>query len=173
MVALPFDGFESEIRLMTAFHFQELRTSAPAVLECVSAFFAELDETFPDGFDPGPPETWGLEKLDPPHGAFLVAFDAGRNAVGCVGVSLLSPEVAEVKRLWLHPDCRGKGLGRDLMLAIQDKAVSLGAKRLVLDTSRHLPGAVSFYRRAGWREIERYNDNPYAHHFFERALYSP
>ena len=157
---------------MTQIDIRPLSTSDPAALGCVTAFFAELNQTFPGGFDPGPPSAWGLEKLDPPHGAFLVAFD-GPRPVGCVGVTCLSPETAEIKRLWTDRSCRGLGLGQRLMAEIQAKAVSLGATRLVLDTSRHLPAAVAFYRRAGWTEIALYNDNPYAHHFFERPLSGP
>lgn len=143
--------------------------ASAAALACLSAYFADLDRAFPGGFDPGPVAGWGLDDLRPPGGLFLVA-ENGAEAVGCVGLRREGPVTAEVKRLWVRADQRGTGLARHLMAQVEDAARASGCTRLVLDTSRHLPAAVAFYRRAGWVEIARYNDNPHAHHFFARAL---
>ncbi|HSF64544.1 MAG TPA: GNAT family N-acetyltransferase [Paracoccaceae bacterium] len=143
--------------------------ASPQALACLRAFFADLDAAFPDGFDPGPVAGWGLDDLRPPGGLFLIA-EGGTEALGCVGLRRHDPATAEVKRLWVRGDQRGTGLARHLMARVEDGARAGGCTRLVLDTSRHLPAAVAFYRRAGWAEIARYNDNAYAHHFFARAL---
>ncbi|NJM84082.1 MAG: GNAT family N-acetyltransferase, partial [Tabrizicola sp.] len=79
----------------------------------------------------------------------------------------------EVKRLWVARAARGAGLATHLMTAIEDQARRLGMTSLVLDTSRYLPRAVAFYRRHGWAEIARYNDNPYAHHWFGKTIARP
>ncbi|MDG1282412.1 MAG: GNAT family N-acetyltransferase [Pseudorhodobacter sp.] len=65
---------------------------------------------------------------------------------------------------------RQEGLATRLMTRIETEARALGMTALRLDTSAHLPEAVAFYRRHGWVEIPRYNDNPYAHHWFTRSL---
>ena len=140
--------------------------ASPQALACLRAYFADLDRAFPGGFDPGPVAGWGLEDLRPPAGLFLVAGDGA----GCAGLRRHDAATAEVKRLWVRPDQRGSGLARALMAAVEAAARDWGCTRLVLDTSRHLPAALAFYRRAGWTEVARYNDNPHAHHFFARAL---
>lgn len=143
--------------------------ASPQALACLAAYFADLARAFPGGFDPGPVAGWGLEDLRPPAGLFLIARD-GADALGCVGLRRHDAATAEVKRLWVRVDRRGAGLAGRLMAAVEAGARARGCTRLVLDTSRHLPGAIAFYRRAGWAEVARYNDNPHAHHFFARAL---
>lgn len=133
---------------------------------CLAAYFAELDRIFDGGFDPGPgPHGAGFRT---PDGAFLIAARAGQ-PVGCVG---LTPALGahEVKRLWVAPEVRGMGLARRLMEAAETGARQMGASRLVLDTNAALTGAVALYLRLGWQAIPRYNDNPYAHHWFGKAL---
>ncbi|MFT4149411.1 MAG: GNAT family N-acetyltransferase [Paracoccaceae bacterium] len=141
--------------------------ASPPARACMGAYFDELARIFPGGFDPGPPGD--PAELSPPQGVFLLAWQ-GDAAMGCVALRRLGPAVGEVKRLWVAPAARGRGLAQTLMAAVEDRARGFGFSRLCLDTSRHLPAAVAFYRRAGWAEIPRYNDNPYAHHWFSRAL---
>lgn len=138
-----------------------------AARHCLAAYFAELDARFVGGFDPGPgPHTAGFAT---PHGVFLLALRDGL-PIGCVGLTGDGGPQAEVKRLWVAPSARGLGLATRLMAAIEDEARVRGVTRLVLDTNRALTEARAFYRREGWTEIARYNDNPYAHHWFAKAL---
>jgi GNAT superfamily N-acetyltransferase len=140
-----------------------------AARHCLSSFFAELAERFEGGFDPGPG----------PHGAvfraagacFLIARRGGQ-PLGCVGLVPLPDgnATAEVKRLWIAPEIRGQGLATRLMAEVESLARKEGFRRLVLDTNGTLTEAVAFYQRAGWTAIARYNDNPYAQHWFARDL---
>jgi GNAT superfamily N-acetyltransferase len=140
-------------------------SDSPAARTCMSAYFAELDRRIPGGFDPGPPDTWL-----PPTVTVFVATAPDGTPMGCVAVTRDSPSTAEVKRLWVAPAARGSGLARRLMAAVEDHARGLGAATLRLDTHVSLGQAIAFYRREGWTEIPRYNDNPYAGHWFEKPL---
>jgi GNAT superfamily N-acetyltransferase len=143
---------------------------APQAIACLRAYFGELAAIFPGGFDPGPLPGTDSDDMRPPKGAFLLAHTADGTSVGCVALRRQAMHLGEVKRLWIAPSQRSAGLASRMMSAIEDQARLLGMTRLVLDTSRHLPKAVAFYQRHGWAEIARYNDNPYAHHWFARDL---
>jgi len=71
---------------------------------------------------------------------------------------------------WIHPELRGRGVGRRLLAALEEQALQLGLTTLRLDTSSHLDEALALYRSAGYREIAPYNDNPYAAHWFEKRF---
>lgn len=152
-----------------AVHIGPEDPSGAAAQFCLTSFFAELDARFAGGFDPGPGPHGTV--FEAPGGSFLVAR-RGEEILGCVGLVPLAdrPGTAEVKRLWVAQAARGTGLGTQLMAAIEARARAAGFTRLVLDTNGVLTEAVAFYRRAGWTAIPRYNDNPYAQHWFARDL---
>lgn len=121
--------------------------------------------------------TWDVPMPDPatfapPRGSFVVAWHGGAEpqVVGGGGVRLLDPDRAELKHLYLREEVRGHGWGRELLTALEREAVRLGASTAVLDTNDTLPAAASLYRSAGYVEVERYNDNPNATHWFAKAL---
>jgi GNAT superfamily N-acetyltransferase len=136
----------------------------------VDAYVAEIAATFPAGFDPAASVSADPAELTPPHGSFLVVRDDDGTAIGCGGVKLLDPRTAEVKRMWLAPAARGRGLGRALLVALEDTARALGATEGRLDTNAHLSAALALYRDAGWTEVAPYNDNGYATHWFAKRL---
>lgn len=139
----------------------------PAAQACLSAYYAELSQRFGRTFDPGPepdPDAYA-----PPRGIFLLALQRDE-VLGCAGLRPDGPQGAEVKRLWVAPHARGRGLSHRLMLAVEQAAQDLGVTRLRLDTSRHLPEAFALYSRHGWAQVPRYNDNPEADFFFEKRL---
>ena len=109
------------------------------------------------------------EQLASPQGAWLVGW-RGDEAVCCGGVRLLSPQVSEIKRMYVHPAARGHGLARQLLVALESAAVGLGAAVARLDTGRHMAPAVGLYRATGYVEIDDYNGNPDAGWWFEKAL---
>ncbi len=136
----------------------------------IEQYFAELDVRFRDGFDPGAGGAGhDAEHLSGPTGAFVVAR-RGTVVVGCGGVQRVDGDTAEIKRMWVLADERGHGLGRRLLGHLEGVAGSLGYRRVVLDTNESLSEAITMYARAGYRTIERYNDNPYAHHWFAKEL---
>jgi GNAT superfamily N-acetyltransferase len=104
-----------------------------------------------------------------PRGAFLVATSDDL-PLGCVGLKGDGSAAAEIKRLWVAPAARGLGLGRGLMEAAEDAARNLAIKLLRLDTNSALPEAGRLYRKTGWTEIPRFNDDPYPDLFFEKRL---
>lgn len=145
-------------------------TSLPAT-QAMAAYFAELDARFPGGFDAGSQSVKDADLLSPPRGVFVTAVSDGE-PVACGGVQTIEADIAygEIKRMWVHTDWRGAGLGSRLLRHLEKLAAGLGHDVVRLDTNDTLIEAIGMYRRAGYAEIERYNDNPYARHFFEKRL---
>ena len=141
--------------------------ATPAARAATSRYFAELARRFPGGFDPG--DTDDVSSMTPPSGTFLLATSDGA-PVACGGLQDLGGGVAEVKRMWVDDEWRGAGLGSRVLRALEDAARARGHDVVRLDTNRTLAEALAMYARAGYREIERYNDNPYAEAFFEKSL---
>jgi len=150
----------------TAAHIAEIRQLFVEYAEwlqvslCFQGFQQELAEL------PG--------KYAPPRGAMLLAVD-GDQVVGCVALRPLEDDdVCEMKRLYVRPVAQGQHLGEQLVKAIIVEARGIGYRSMRLDT---LPGkmdkAISLYRRAGFREIAPYYDNPYPVLFFELDLRRP
>jgi DNA-binding MarR family transcriptional regulator/predicted GNAT family acetyltransferase len=139
---------------------------------CLERYFAELARRFDEGFDPAKGAAAGVEAMNPPHGWFFLARLDGR-PVGCGGLARLGAEAGEVKRVWTAPDARGLGVARRLVAAIEAQAREAGLSTLKLDTNRALKEAQSLYRKLGYVETARYNDNPYADHWFEKRLSRP
>jgi DNA-binding MarR family transcriptional regulator/GNAT superfamily N-acetyltransferase len=130
-------------------------------------YFAEIGRRF--GFDPAGEADEDAKLLIPPAGVFVVAVSDG-DPVACGGLRTIAPGVAELKRMWVRDDWRGAGLGTRLLRHLEDHARALGHATARLDTNKALTEAIAMYERAGYRAIPRYNDNPWATHFFEKPL---
>lgn len=145
----------------------------PRSLELLSEYFDERSQGFPGGgYRVAPPDP---ALFIPPVGVFVVVLDDDGRAVGCGGVKDIGPDESgrrrfEVKHLYLRPEARGSGAGRRLLADLEERAVSLGATRIVLDTNASLTAAGSLYRRSGYIETEPYNDNPNATHWFSKDV---
>jgi GNAT superfamily N-acetyltransferase len=136
----------------------------------LARYFGELDDRFPSGFTVG--TGGGVDEagaFGPPHGAFLV-MRIDDETIGCGGLQRVDEHTAEIKRMWIDAGWRGLGLGRRLLARLEDVARELGRARVVLDTNETLTEAIAMYERAGYRSIERYNDNPYAQRWFAKDL---
>ena len=134
---------------------------------CFDAYFAELQMRFDSGFDPAMTVSATPDELTPPAGVLLLARLEGR-AVGCAALKAGPRGVGEIKRMWVDAPARGLGIAQRLLDAIEQQAVALGLRTLRLDTNRSLVEARALYLRNGYREIPAYNQNPYAHHWFEK-----
>jgi DNA-binding MarR family transcriptional regulator/GNAT superfamily N-acetyltransferase len=139
----------------------------PRARLAMGRYFDELDRRFPDGFDRG--TAADLTPMTPPSGGFVVAVSDGA-PVACGGVQRLTDGVGEIKRMWVDDAWRGAGLGSRMLRRLEAEARALGYTVVRLDTNRALQEALALYERAGYDEIERYNDNPYAEAFFEKEL---
>ena len=90
---------------------------------------------------------------------------------GAVGrVDCFEQTAGEIKRVWTAPSARGIGVARRVLHALEGAARAMGLKTLRLDTNRALTEAHALYRKEGFREVAPFNDNPYAHHWFEKTL---
>ena len=90
--------------------------------------------------------------------------------MACGGLHTIAPGVGELKRMWVHDDWRGAGLGTRLLRHLEGQSRALGHTIVRLDTNKALTEAIAMYERAGYRQTGRYNDNPWATHFFEKPL---
>jgi DNA-binding MarR family transcriptional regulator/GNAT superfamily N-acetyltransferase len=136
---------------------------------CIARYVEELGRRFDAGFDPRRSLPADDEQLRPPRGVLLVARLRGE-PVGCGAVKLHDGEPAELKRMWVAPAARGLGLGRRLLRELEAFAAGAGAPAVRLETNRALTEAIALYRSAGYDEVAAFNDEPYAHHWFEKRL---
>lgn len=136
---------------------------------CLEQYYEELARRFEEGFDVKRSADPDALDMIRPRGAFILALSDGL-PIGCVGLKGTKKGYAEIKRLWVAPSARGLGLAHRLMAAAEAAAHELGITLLRLDTNRALPEAIAMYRRTGWTEIDRFNDDPYPDFFFEKHL---
>jgi DNA-binding MarR family transcriptional regulator/GNAT superfamily N-acetyltransferase len=156
-------------RLLTA-SLVELHVVDPASADaqyCLGEYFAEIDRRFEAGFDPALSIT-GIDELRPPQGVFVLATLRSK-PIGCGGVKLAG-KWSLLKRMWVAPSARGLGIGRRLLADLEHRARTHGARSVRLETNRALTEAIGLYRAQGYREVERFDDEPYAHHWFEKRL---
>ena len=154
---------------LTSISMAIVDSESPAARDAMRAYFAELDQRFPTGFDVGDGHDDELASMRAPTGGFVIVDDAG-SAVGCGGLRRIDDFTAEIKRMWLHESLRGLGMGKRLLARLEQLAADLGYGIVVLDTNAVLTQAVSMYEGAGYESIERYNDNPYAQRWFRKQL---
>lgn len=142
-------------------------TSADAQY-CLSRYFDELSARFETGFDAAQSGAPTLDEFRPPRGCFLVMRVRGK-AVACGG---FKPDdgAAYIKRMWVSPEARGLGIGRRLLHELEERAGALGYGKVRLETEKSLTEAQQLYRSAGYVEVPPFNDELYAHHWFEKSL---
>jgi GNAT superfamily N-acetyltransferase len=141
---------------------------AAALVSCMraemAALYDDLDIDAPDMPKAGPNE------LGPPGGVFLVGSDSTGRPLCCGGLKRLSDEACEIKRMYVIPEARGRGVGRALLTALEQAASELGYRLTCLDTGPRQPDAERMYRRAGYKPIDNFNANPVASFFGEKVL---
>lgn len=152
------------------FEFHIVDPHSPDAAAAMSAYFDELAATFPDGFEYGDALGSGSDSMRLPAGAFVIAYNAGGDVAACGGIQRIDDTTGEIKRMWVAPVGRGKGLGRALLEHLESVVTDLGYSDVVLDTNDTLGPAIAMYETAGYEHVERYNDNPYADHWFRKQL---
>ena len=136
---------------------------------CLEQYFGELDKRFEGGFDPSQSISANAGELILPAGVMLVAY-LSSEPVGCGALKFHNDGIAELKRMWVSPSFRGRGMGKKLLQALEDSAREAGAKIIHLETNKSLVEAKELYRRAGYQEVKPFNSEPYANHWFEKKL---
>ena len=109
------------------------------------------------------------DDLAPPSGLFWVAREHG-TVIGCAGLRLLPEGVGEVKRVFVAPTARGRGLGRRLMGEVEQGAREQHRSVLRLDTRADLVEARTLYASLGYHEVPAFNAGTYAEHWFAKNL---
>ena len=148
--------------------FRVERADAPTGGALLDAYLSDL-RTRLDDFDEERSVSARPDEMTPPRGAFLVGY-LGDRPVACGGIKARGDGVAEVKRMWVAPEARRRGLGRRLLAALEGAARAAGHDRVVLDTSARQPEGRALYLAAGYAEVPDCNGNPYAAHWFAKAL---
>ncbi len=141
----------------------------PHARHCVREYFAEIDRRFDRGFDPERSLPAGDRELSPPAGVMLVAT-LRSEPIGCGALKFQARRPTEIKRMWVAASARGLGVGRRLLSELEATAAARGDGLIRLDTNRVLTEAIAMYRSAGYSEVEAFNEEPYAHHWFEKRL---
>jgi GNAT superfamily N-acetyltransferase len=124
--------------------------SADASRDLIGALNAELSAIYPEA---GATHfRLDGEEVTGGRGAFLIVYQEG-TPVGCGALRLLDPQTGELKRMYIAPAVRGKGLGRRLVAALEAEARALGVRRLVLETGVRQAAALALYRATGFQPI--------------------
>ncbi len=162
-------GEVERLLIASAIQVGDVDPRHPDARFCLQSYFDELGERFEGGFDHARSISAGVDELTPPAGLLLVAT-LHSEPVGCGALKFHESEPTEVKRMWVSPDVRGLGVGRRLLTELEKHAAAHGSAVLRLETNRNLTEAISLYRAAGYTEVPAFNDEPYAHHWFEKPL---
>ena len=140
----------------------------PDALALVGAMVDELTAIYGPLTIAGTPSATPQE-LSPPGGRFVALYLDGRPVAGG-GVKRLGDGLGEIKRMYVVPEARGRGLARRLLVALEEAARDLGYARVRLDTGPRQQAARRLYETAGYTEVPDYNENPYASYWGEKAL---
>ena len=141
----------------------------PDARRCLRAYVAELNRRSDIPFDPSNGSTAEPHEVRAPAGAFVVAYLNGE-AIGCGAVKHRPGGPSDIKRMWVAESARGLGLGRRLLTTLEQLARDSGASVVQLETNDALVEAIALYRSAGYEEVPAFNDEPFAHHWFAKAL---
>jgi DNA-binding MarR family transcriptional regulator/GNAT superfamily N-acetyltransferase len=158
-------------KLLTAamVHVRAVDPEHPDAHHCLRRYFAELNRRFDAGFDPQRSISADAGELRPPAGVLLVAW-LRSEPIGCGALKFHGKAPTEIKRMWVAESVRGLGIGRRLLAELEAQAARHASRVLRLETNRSLTEAIAMYRSAGYVEVDPFNDEPYAHHWFEKRI---
>jgi GNAT superfamily N-acetyltransferase len=153
---------------VSAIEFKEVDPAAPPARELIAAMVAEMNELYGDIEGPNVPSATPADFAQP-HGTFLVGYDDGE-PVCAGGLKRLDEQAAEIKRMYVVPAARRRGVARRLLTALEDAARARGYAVVRLDTGPRQPHAAELYASAGYAEIGNFNANPLAAYWGEKRL---
>jgi GNAT superfamily N-acetyltransferase len=140
----------------------------PPASELLAEMRAELNDVY-ETFSRLDNPALSPDELRPPEGAYVVGYEGG-SAVAGGGLRRLDDGVAEIKRMFVRPGARSRGVARALLDALEDAARELGYERVRLDTGPKQQHGLALYRSAGYVDVPPYNDNPFACFWGEKIL---
>lgn len=123
----------------------------------IIALIADLDAYQLTLYPPESVYALDLAALQQPNVLFAVARDADGAALGC-GAMVLTPEFAEVKRMYVRPEARGQGLAQRLLMELEQAAAQRGNRLYVLETGPSQPEAIALYQKLGYQRCGPYGD---------------
>jgi GNAT superfamily N-acetyltransferase len=151
--------------------FREVAFEAEPAASLVAAMRREMRSLYDDlDLDSPHMPAAGPRELGPPGGTFLVGYDAAGEPICCGGVKDLGDGACEIKRMYVVPAARGRGVARELLAALEDAARARGYALARLDTGPRQPHAERIYRDSGYRPVGNYNGNLVASFFGEKRL---
>ena len=148
--------------------FRPADASVPPASDLIAAMVAEMEPLYGRIDVPEAPTATAAD-FSPPSGLYVVGHD-GDEVVCGGGLKRLGDDVVEIKRMFVVPSARGRGVAGLLLVALEDAARSLGYTTARLDTGAKQPWAERMYRDAGYRDIGNFNENPFASFWGEKAL---
>ena len=148
--------------------FLEEAADGDAAAAMLAGFEADIATIYPSwDADAGPSAR--PTDFAPPAGAFVVAYENDTPVAGG-GLKRLDEETVEIKRMYVAPAARGRGVARRLLHELERIAAQRGYARVRLDTGPAQPHALALYQSERYEAIPDYNDNPYASYWFEKVL---
>jgi GNAT superfamily N-acetyltransferase len=148
--------------------FRAIAADQPPASELLAAMVVEMNELYGDIEFPGMPSATPAD-FAPPAGTFLVGFHDG-NPVCAGGIKRIAPDAAEIKRMYVVPAARRRGVARALLAALEDAARERGYTFVRLDTGPRQQHAMALYAAQGYTEIGNFNANPIAAYWGEKRL---
>jgi len=148
--------------------FERTDAARPPASDLLEAMIVELTPLYGRIDVPHAPSATPAD-FAAPGGSFLVGYESGTPV--CVGgVKRLDDEACEIKRMYVVPEARGRGVAQQLLVALEDEARALGYAVAKLDTGPQQPHAERMYRAAGYEEIGNFNANPFASFWGQKQL---
>ena len=153
---------------MSTLHFEVGDPEMPPASDLLAEMRVELNDVY-DTFSRLDNPPLRPDELREPGGAYVVGYE-GVEAVAGGGLRRLGEGVAEIKRMYVRPPARSRGVARALLRALEDQARAMGYTAVRLDTGPKQLHGLALYRSAGYVDVPPYNDNPFACFWGEKRL---
>ncbi len=143
---------------------------SPTAHSLINALNADLRARYPEG-DGMHYFRLDADEVRPGRGAFVVAYDA-RTPVGCGAVRMIGAGIAEIKRMYVVPGVRGRGVARRMLEVLENEARAIGVTTLMLETGTRQPEAIALYSKTGYSPTDPFGEYPPSplNVFFEKRL---